>query len=64
MSNKIKNGMQVSCFLNNEKLCDLKWDSMPNVGMGFSYKKKSYMITKIEDSKITLKIITNRGKKK
>ncbi len=56
--------MEVSCFLKDEKLCDLKWDAMPNVGMGFSYKKISYMITKIEDSKITLKIIKSRGKKK
>lgn len=64
MENNTKNAMEVSCFVNDKKLCDLKWDDMPNVGMGFSYKKISYMITKIEDSKITLKIITNGGKKK
>ncbi len=65
MFKETKNIMKVSCYLGATKLCDLKWDSMPNVGMGFSYEDRSYMIIKIKDSKVTLKDITkNRSKKK
>lgn len=56
--------MKVSCFLNDKKLCNLDWDAMPNVGMGFSYKGKQYMILAIDDSKIIVKLLPKRGKKK
>lgn len=65
MADKVKNTIKVSCYVGKEKLCDFDWDSMPNVGMGFSYENRSYMIIDIKDSKITLKDITkNRSKKK
>lgn len=65
MFKKAKNIMKVSCYLGEKHLVDLEWDSMPNVGMGFSHKKREYMIIKIKDSKVTLKDITkNRSKKK
>lgn len=61
---KTKNIMKVTCYLGKEKLCDLDWDEMPNVGMGFSYEKKQYMIIGINGSKIKLKDITPIGSKK
>jgi len=55
--------MKVTCFLDKDKLCELEWDEMPNIGMSFYYEKKEYMITKIKDSKITVKNITKPGAK-
>jgi len=65
MSNNSTNIMeQVTCFLNDKELCSLKWHEIPNTGMSFYYKKKEYLITKIKDSKITVKDITIKGGKK
>jgi len=64
MTNQTKKIMDVSCFINDEKLCNLKWDEMPNVGMSFDYKKREYMILGIKDSKITVKLLPKRGVKK
>lgn len=56
---------QVTCFLNEKELCKLEWCAMPNTGMSFYHNKKEYLITKIEDSKITVKDITiKKGGKK
>jgi len=65
MSSKTKSTMNdVICFLDNDKqLCSLKWDEIPNTGMSFYYKKKEYVIIKIDGSKITVKDITKYGAK-
>jgi len=55
MTNDFKKTMKVTCHIGNKKLCDLTWDEMPNIGMGFTFEKERYMIIKIEDSKVTVK---------
>lgn len=58
--------MKVTCVLDdnrNTKVCDVKWDQMPPTHVSFVYEKKEYMITKIEDSKVTVKYIPPRRKK-
>lgn len=50
--------MKVECFLDDKKLFTLTWDEIPNTGMSFEYKNKEYVITEINDSKITVKDIT------
>lgn len=62
----LKNVVKVECFLNdkeNTKVCDLEWEEMPPAHVSFDYKKKEYMIIKIKDSKITVKVVPPRRKK-
>lgn len=50
--------MKVTCYIKNKKLTSFTWDKLPNVGMGFDFEGREYMIIKIDDSKITVKDIT------
>ena len=64
MSNNDKKNMKVSCYINDDKVFNLTWDDMPNIGMSFNHEKKEYLIIKINDSKIQVKDITKNGSKK
>lgn len=56
--------MKVSCYIDDKKVFDLEWDSMPTTSMGFYHEKKEYKIIDIKDSKITIKLVKPVGKKK
>lgn len=64
MSSETNDSMKVTCFLGEKKLYDFTWDEMPNTGMSFDYENREYVITEINDSKITVKDITKEDKKK